>query len=808
VYLFLGFGAGVVFAATMAVRSPFAPWLVAVVSAGAVPIVHRVRADRVVSIAGLIATGLVLVSSCGLGVAAYSSSYYFAPADDLGRRLSPSPSEWTLTGRVIGAPQRTVDRTQLRLRIDSAHTAGGAEAMHGDVRLTAQHPFTGWAEGQCVQVSATLTLPPLPRNPAEFPYATYLRRQGIRSVGIVDSLHRVVLLAPPRRDVGWRTSTRHSLGEILDRRVHDAEARSILRALLIGDRSQLDESHRQNLARTGLAHLLAVSGLHVLLVGMLLYHHLGSLLNRTGWSWSAREHVRGTIVLIVLVGYAQIVGPTASVVRAVTMAGGFLLAQPLQRPSYPLNGLSLAGVVLLYARPAALFDAGFQLSFAAVASLVILVPSWRPENAEKSGLRRIGGRLWESIAVSLAATLGTALITAAHFGQIPLAGIALNTVAIPATSVSLLSGILLLITDRWGEQIPSALAAVSEATATLVLGLAAWGERWLPALNIAVPTLPPGWAIGCACLVGVVAAWRAPRWRWRLAAAAVVVFSLDIGLRAGKNPELSVLFFDVGQGDAALVRLPGGRTLLIDAGPRDRFVDRGERTLVPHFARYGIHRIDNVLITHPHSDHLGGLPAVLRSVPVGRLLVSGSAYRSELVDEVARLVDSLHVPVRSLVVGDTLRLHPSVHALVLGPSPALISDENPNEASVVLRLQFGETVFLFLGDVERGGEHMLVERSGPWLAADVVKVAHHGSETSSTPRLVARVAADSGWALVSVAKRNRYGLPSDAVLTRWRAAGSRVLETSAEGAIWLRSDGETIRTIPWRRGKSAFPPPE
>ena len=257
------------------------------------------------------------------------------------------------------------------------------------------------------------------------------------------------------------------------------------------------------------------------------------------------------------------------------------------------------------------------------------------------------------------------------------------------------------------------------------------------------------------------------------------------------------MFLDVGQGDAALVRLPNGRHLLVDAGPADDRTDAGTRTVLPHLRRYGVERIDALVLTHPHGDHVGGARALLDAGVVHTVIHNGDRYPSALRRATFAAAARRGVRVRTAKAGDTLALDPAVRIEVLGPEATVARPANTNDASVVLRLVYGRTSVLLLGDAQAGSEAALVARFGGRLASSVVKVGHHGSPTSSTPPLVGAAGAPGCVAVVSVAAANVYRLPSEDVVGRWRRRCTTVL-TSREGAVWLRSDGRRFRRVDWR----------
>jgi competence protein ComEC len=314
----------------------------------------------------------------------------------------------------------------------------------------------------------------------------------------------------------------------------------------------------------------------------------------------------------------------------------------------------------------------------------------------------------------------------------------------------------------------------------------------------------PGVLAGMVLTLLVVASWRAPPTRWRLmvgALAAAGLGTLSGAVAGASRPRLDAVFLDVGQGDATLLSFPGSRHVLVDAGPRDRHWDSGERTVVPHLRRAGIGRLYAVVITHPHADHFGGLEAVLLEVDVGRIVVNGQTVDNPMLARTLAVADSLGVPVRAALAGDTLDVGARARFRFLGPQsrPASSDDGSTiNDGSLVARAQYGQTSILLLGDAETAGEADVVHRYGRALRSVVVKVGHHGSRTSSTPALVESAAVANGWAIVQVARRNRYGLPDEEPLLRWASARTRVVTTSSEGAVWLQSDGRRFRRIAWR----------
>ncbi|MEM8560221.1 MAG: MBL fold metallo-hydrolase, partial [Bacteroidota bacterium] len=382
---------------------------------------------------------------------------------------------------------------------------------------------------------------------------------------------------------------------------------------------------------------------------------------------------------------------------------------------------------------------------------------------------------------------------------VPLAGIVLNLVAIHVTAVVLLAGLLLVATAGWATPLAFAYGGAVEMGTSVLLGTAQTGEAWLGGWAFDGFVRDP-WLIaaGVAFLLAL-AAWPRPRLRWRTSVLGLSLLVGHVGtnvLMGHTQPRLDVVFFDVGQGDATLLVTPRGKTVLIDAGMRDDYIDHGTRTLLPHLQRYGLDRIDALVLTHAHADHYGGAQTLLERVPVGAVYTNGLDSDADLWRGLLDAAATHGVPVRTPDGGSLLDLDPSVRLQWLHAPASHFADAN--EASLALRVVHGTTAWLFTGDGEAAAEQALVRRFGPVLASDVVQVGHHGSRTSSIPAFVERAADEGTRAVVSVGRRNRYRLPHAEVLDRWRSAGADVVQTADAGAVWLRSDGTNVERVAWR----------
>ena len=581
------------------------------------------------------AVGLVFVGLGGVRMATWSTlpaghvAHLAVESDRL-----PDPIPLTLSGTVAAAPSVTGRRVEFVLAADSvgldrlAPTAGRVQVTLWQPREEAApriaYPAPGW--GDRVRVVGSLRVPPGRRNPADFDYGAYLRRRGVLALVSASDAEAVHVLGSEANAAQRAvTATRGHVRATLDRHVPDPDARAVLAALLLADRGGLDGETQEPFRRTGLAHLLAVSGLHVFLVGMVLYGLLKPVLGRLGWPWRRIELVRAAVTLVLVGGYVAVAGAPHSAVRALVMAALLVGGRAFERPSNALNALGVAALVLLVARPAALSDAGFQLSFAAVGGIVTLMPVLQRPIPERWMARpRVRKLVIDPTLVSLAATVATLPVVLAHFGRVATAGVALNVVAIPITGAALMAALLAVVCGGWATGIASAFGAAAGFSVQALLALSTWAAEGLGWTAIEA-SVRSGWALG-AIVLGIVALtlWPKPRHRWRTATAALAFGAVASGFPVvPAAPTLDVVFLDVGQGDAAVLTLPNGRRVLVDAGPRSPYSDAGERTVLPHLRHMGIDRLDAVVVTHPHADHLGGVPALLDAGVVHRVIHNG-----------------------------------------------------------------------------------------------------------------------------------------------------------------------------------------
>jgi len=731
---------------------PLAPLAVAFAAGIALAPWIATRAAWALVAAGLAATVLVLV----LGQAAHALAPLLAAIAMLGAlRATPAPLPPDHVGRL---PLPATARVEARLAADPIAWAPDRARLALDVESVDGVPRSGrislglygppppLAEGQRIVVDARLERPVGFRDPGVFDVAARLAREGIHVTGSA-SATRVVPLEPPAPP--WPARVRRFALAAFAERLPPASA-GLLGGLVLGNRTALPADVQDAFRRAGVFHVLAVSGFNVALLA-------GAVWTLARAAGSGRR-TAATGAIVAVLGFAAVVGPEPSVIRATLMAVLVLAAVLLEREASVTNSLALAALAILAARPGDLLDPGFQLSFAATAGIVA-APMPR-------------GTMAAALAVSLAAQLAVLPVALVHFNQLSTVGIIANLAAVPLAGAATVLGLLAVVA-----------AAVSDLAAAAAFG-AVWPLllllRAVAALAAAVPgaviRLPaPGAGAVIAYAAGLGGALAAWRWRARrgpcrtLAAGATLALLTAAALAAlpiltRGDGRLRVTVLDVGQGDAIVVETPDGRAVVVDAGAGGPWrLDAGERAVAPFLWNRGVLALHATLTTHADIDHAGGMAALRRLFAV-----------TESWDDAAR--------------------PRSVGGALLTPIVPDVPGGRRNDRATMLRVEMGLASVLLASDVEAAGERALLEARIP-LGATVLKVGHHGAATSSTAPFLAAVRPTV--AIVSVGARNLYGHPDAGTLARLGAVGARVYRTDRDGAVLVETDGRTLSVTRW-----------
>ncbi len=731
---------------------------------------------------------LVIVSAG----AHYSLRTQHVPPHHISRFLDNCDS-LEVTGEIASLPEIVEGRTTFYLSVDSMAASQVRWGVEGKIRVTIGEAAGQFAYGDMVSFRGQLDEPPGLRNPGGFDYRAYLNRQGVHGVIFLKSAEPIQILA---RDQGnpllaklvW--PIKRSIQKTFEQNL-SGPPQALLTGIMLGDRSNVPGSIERVFQDSGVVHVLSVSGLHVSLVVFLFFSLLRAL--RLPFNW-----VVGFTVVITL-GYMVVTGSKPPVVRAALMTTIVLVGLALERNVDLLNTVAFAGLVTMIVSPSSLFDPGFQLSFVSVVSIIYMYPrleEWIPMRFRKKHTywRRflLGGTL-----VSLSAQLGIAPVVAYYFFKIPLISLLANLVVIPWVGVVLALGFAAAISGA----VCMPVALLFNASNWLALsGLIKAVEMFASAPCAYVQVARPGLLdLSCYyCLLALFVNVRRVYWarRW-LVIAGLCSANMGIWISAldGDHRLLKVTFLDVGSGDAIVIRSPQGKTMLIDGGRRSPYEDCGERVLLPFLRSSGYHRIDAILMSHPHADHLGGLLAVMRQFNVGQILESGARTPSSLCHEYETVLQARGISQKVVRAGESLPGFEPLSIRFLHPAGKFVTPEGwppygVNNGSVVMRLDYGRVSFLFMGDVEHAAEEALLGE-GEFLKADVIKISHQGSRTGTSERLLAAIRPSL--AVISVGQGNPFHHPDREVIARLEHRGIHVYRTDRNGAVMVSTDGENIR---------------
>jgi competence protein ComEC len=638
-------------------------------------------------------------------------------------------------------------------------------------------------------------------------------------------------------------SASHTLLDRLDR-LYPPEGppdptNGILRAMLLGDRSGLDRRTSVDFQRTGTFHALVIAGLHAAALGGFLL--LALRLVRV-------PRVPATLLAVAgLWLFAGIAGMRVPVMRATVMFSLYVVARLLFRERALLNTIAAAALILLLVHPSDLADAGFQLSFYSVlliAALAVPLIEWTLapyrrslrgldnhdlDLAEGPGpaalrehLREFAGRQIRYVTLPRLAWTGRAAL---RLAELTVVGVVIQVgFTLPMAAyfnrggwVAVPANLLMVPLIGWVVPLGAAtlvLAVISPALAALPAVPLGWGvalmvgvARWHSGFEIAVRrTPPPPLWLGAAFVaaLGLVAVLISCRRLWGSLAACAASLALAVAITLHPFPpqvlpgQLEITALDVGQGDALLVTV-GGRTMLIDAGGlRDPdYGDTGADVVAPYLWSRGIRRLDTIVLTHAHEDHIGGLFAVLENFPVGELWFT-KCPESDNIERLKRLAAFYHVPATERLRGQGLNWGGARLEFLSPGAEYRPAKRAGNNDSLVIRISYGRRAALLTGDIERRMEKEMVE-SGLPLQADYLKIPHHGSKTSSTEDFLSRVHAPFG--VISVAANSPFGHPHVEALERLAAAGVHFFSTPGDGAVTWSTDGNRVALRTFREEK-------
>ena len=686
------------------------------------------------------------------------------------------------------------------VNLETCRVKGRLEPAYGGVRLSISKGGRDLIPGDRIRFRARFYRPREYQNPGSFRYRRYLMAHGVAAgasaYGGVQLIGRV--------PIGWPWSWIRSWRQRVEGPIAGASAppeSGVLAALAIGQREGIAPALRDDFARAGIAHLLAISGLHVGYAALIIY-----LLARLILGFFPRLVERFTLqrmaALAALPGiwiYVALTGWAISAVRAALMITVFLVGKLIWRRQHLPSTLATAVVVIVVAMPLSVLDVSFQLSVVAVLGIILLAPPMirMMGHGARQGVRTTRVLRWFTalVAISVAACLVTAPLVAYHFHLVTAVGLLANLVAVPLVGFVLVPAIgFASVVSAASRSLAAPLWLVAKKASSVLIGIAenasSWGEllvfRWAPSV----------WEMFFiyACMATIVF-WRRLSYRKLVAGSLAALMLMGLGYQ--KMPSLldqnlEVVFLDVGQGDSTVVRFPTGEVMLVDGGGiKGSVFDVGRNVVAPALWRLGIHKVDWMVLTHPHHDHYRGLGYIAEQFGPKILWAAKGQppdEEQEDWDEFVARREAAGVPVK--LIGPNhppMEIGDVVLRLIRLPDDKI---SQLNDSSVVADIRYGDHRTLLMSDLTGEGERILMAQETD-LSADVLKVGHHGAADATTSGFLQAVRPQA--AVISVGEGNKYGMPDREVLDRLQAVGAHIYRTDRDGAITVRSDGRKFR---------------
>ncbi|MDO9515901.1 MAG: DNA internalization-related competence protein ComEC/Rec2 [Syntrophales bacterium] len=743
----------------------------------------------------------------------------------------------TVEGLVCATPRIVGEKTRLVISASRIIRDGIAVPVKGKILLSVKDSNTVFNYGNYIRARTKLKGPHNFNNPGGFDYERYLLYRGISLRGYVSRPSDIVIIRESAGDyLRTRIERYRSLLRGLIRESAPSPEGGVLQALLLGEKEGIPEDIIRDFNRAGVSHILAISGLHVGIIAFISFAIIKIIMRSSEYLLLRFNifKVSALLSVIPVIGYAFIAGLRISTIRAAIMILCYLTALLAGRGRDLLNILAFAAFLILVINPASLFDVSFQLSFTAVAAILLAVPALGSMIPKPDGggiLRRGMTSVLLFTLVSLAAVIGTAPLIALYFNRISTIALLSNLFAIPIIGFAALPvGMLLIVTAPFAPVAPVLITVASFFIQIAISIIGFLSSFPFSSLAVTTPTLPEIFFYYLCVLTGIrmITVWRSKengvsgdskrdippsaigrlKDLYRVKERNLLALSLGLialffvadafytNLRAAGSRHIEMTFIDVGQGSSTLIRFPGGPVMLVDGGGfYDKSFDLGKYVVAPYLWREKIKKIDIMVLTHPDQDHVGGLPFIVENFEVGEIWSNGQESENESWRRLLEVIGRKGIPHRIIGTNTQERIIGGASIRILNPArPASgrgfsFPDFDCNNNGVVMKITFGRRSILLPADISGPAEAELVA-SGHDLEADILMAPHHGGHTSSTAPFLRAVRPKI--AVISCGPGNVFGFPNQDVLDRYVKAGIRILRTDKNGAITIRTDGENM----------------
>lgn len=629
------------------------------------------------------------------------------------------------------------------------------------------------------------------RNPGEFDFNIYLRNQGIS--GILTCYSAKDLEIMDKANNTFETQmffARRYLDEKLSS-FHEKSTAGLLKGLLFGERAEISPETKTDFINTGVVHVLAVSGLHVVYIAIIFMILFGRFDFLT----------RSILTIIGLLIFTLITNSPSSVVRATIMGIVIIIGFLSNRSTNIFNSLAISALIILLFSPSEIYSPGFQLSFAAVIGIASINPFLLKAVPLTIRNNKPLNVIVQLITVSLSAQIGTLPFTLAYFGKLSLVSIFTNLMVVPLTGFILAISIATLLISSFSHWTAYQFATANELLTEFLFWFTHMASNlpysflWIRQYSFFDGTLFYLLLFSAFYFIKKIFT------PVKKVIFIIVIISLMVFLPKLDDVELlpddvlSLLMIDVGQGDSFLIKFPDGQTALIDAGEANYYFDNGEKVILPLLNYLNIEKINYGFVSHIDLDHYGGFVSLIQQNKIDTILKPRPDSSAKDIRFEEFLLNN-NKPVK-YYEKKSLRIGGAELSILNNLDSLQSASFSSNDKSGMIIIQYGKTKFLFTGDAEEQAEMHYLNSFGSFLDVDVLKVSHHGSETGTTKDFLA--ATSPKISLISCGIENKFGHPSERVLERLEQAGSKIFRTDKLGAVLIRCDGESVQIIDWRK---------
>jgi competence protein ComEC len=651
--------------------------------------------------------------------------------------------------------------------------------------------------GNDISVVGTIAKARDKRNPGEFDYEKYITERGIHGLMIIYKANDITFLTNRTEYFSqFVFELRKSIDDLINY-FHNESTTALLRGLILADRSLIDYDIKNEFINAGVIHVLAVSGLHVGFIAIIFVF----LFKRFS------PYLRYGFTIVGLFLFLIITNSPTSVVRATIMAAIMILSPLTGRNYNSINALSLAALVILIYAPSQIFDPGFQLSFSAVLSIVILYPPISKYIFSLNIKSPILKYILLFCAVSLAAQIGTLPFTLIYFHRLSVVSLIANIIVIPAIGLVVGLGILTIILGPILAWFGFVFGSANELLTYFLFSFVRFiGKPESSFISIQQFSIYDSILFYLFILVIFMLWKKLSTVTAKLIFVMLISTTLLIGFKLDNFdllPEnnLSVLTIDVGQGDAILIKFPNGKTALIDAGDASDYFDNGERVILPLLDFLGIDKLDYGFISHVDSDHYKGFHSLIKKNCISVIYKPKLDPKENKDVELEKFITSYNIPIKYYAKSE-INFENAKLYILNDTLSGFFQSMGSNDRSGMIKIQYGETSFLFTGDAGLRVERYYLENYRQFLESTVLKAGHHGSKTSSSQEFINIVKPK--FAIISSGILNKFKHPHFEIIDRLQKSNTKILRTDKNGAILLRSDGYKVENINWKKLESDY----